>query len=337
MTAVVTGASGHLGACLVRELLGRGIPVRALVHHNTAPLEGLDVDPVHGDVRDEAALRRAFAGAEIVYHLAAVISIAGDRGGLVPAVNVGGAEAAASAALAEGVRRLVLCSSIHAFDLSACGPVLNETASRVPQQGGRHSAYDRSKADGERRVRVLLGRGLDAVIVHPTSVIGPYDYEPSLMGGVFLRLYRRRLPGLVAGGFDFVDVRDVAAGLVAAAERGRSGESYLLGGRFTTVRELAEVAAEITGSRPPRFTFPMRLARIGAPFLGLWARMTGGRAIYTGESLGILEGAPEVDTTKAEHDLGFTARPIEETVRDLYEWFAAEGRIPTMRADGGAA
>ena len=335
MTVVVTGASGHLGSCLVRDLLERGTRVRALVHRNTAPLEGLDVELAHGDVRDEDTLRGAFAGADIVYHLAAVISISGDRGGLVPAVNVDGAETVARVALETGVRRLVHCSSIHAFDMQASGPVLDETAARVPTRSRAHGAYDRSKAEGERRVRAVIERGLDAVVIHPSSVIGPFDFEPSLMGSVFLRLYRRSLPGLVVGGFDFVDVRDVSAGLLAAADRGSRGESYLLGGHFRTLRELADLAARVTGKAPPRFTFPPGVARVGIPFLWAWARLTRSEPLYTSESLGALQVAPEVDTSKAERDLGYAARPLEQTVGDLYRWFAVSGRLPAGGGSGG--
>jgi len=327
MTVVVTGASGHLGANLVRELLDREERVRVLVHRNTSPLDGLDVEAVRGDVLDREALRAAFAGADLVYHLAAVISISGDRHGKVRAVNVDGAENVARAALESGVRRLVHCSSVHSFDLRGGGPELDETAPRVPVGAGKRPAYDRSKADGERRVRALIDDGLDAVVVHPTGVIGPLDFEPSLMGGVFLRLYRGTLPGLIDGGFDFVDVRDVVRGLIAAAERGGRGESYLLGGHFCSVTELAALAAAVTGMRSPRLTFPMRVARLGVPLLWAVAKASRSEPLYTAESLEALRDAPRVDCGKAGRELGYTARPTKETVRDIYRWFARSGRI----------
>ena len=224
MRITVTGATGHVGANLVRALLARGDQVRALIHRihrDNRSLAGLDVERVAGDVLDPASLDRAFAGAEVVFHLAALISIQGDRGGLVPSVNVGGAKNAAEAALRAGVRRFVHTSSVHAFDLTR-GGVIDETS---PRSDGPHlAAYDRSKAAGERAVReVLARRGLDAVVVHPTGIIGPFDFEPSRMGRTLLGLRDRSLPSLVAGGFDFVDVRDVVQALLAAAERGRTG------------------------------------------------------------------------------------------------------------------
>jgi dihydroflavonol-4-reductase len=334
MRVVVTGASGHLGANLVRRLVVGGDRVRVLLHRHARALEGLGVEVVPGDVLDPASLRAAFEGQEVVYHLAGVVSIQGDVGGLVPAVNVEGAGNAARAALECGVRRMVHCSSVHAFDMSAGQGPLDETAPRVPAGSRRHPAYDRSKAEGERRVRGQIGRGLDAVIVHPTGVIGPFDFEPSRMGRVFLRLHRGTLPALVGGGFDFVDVRDVAEGMVGAAERGGAGESYLLGGHFCGVDDLAVVAASITGRRHARPTLPFWLARVGVPVLRLAAVVTRGEPLYTSESLGALQGGRLVDHSKAQRDLGFTPRPTAESVSDIYRWFAAQGMLPA--GTGGA-
>jgi len=327
LTVVVTGASGHIGANLVRELLARGDRVRVLVHRNTRAVEGLDVEIVSGDVLDPESLRAAFTGAEIVYHLAAVISIVGDPHGTVRAVNVGGAENAGRAALESGVGRMVHCSSVHAFDMETVGP-LDEAAARVPDDPRRYAAYDRSKAEGERRVRAVIAEGLDAVIVHPTGVIGPLDFGPSRMGQVFLRLYRRRLPSLVAGGFDFVDVRDVVQGLIAAGERGRRNESYLLSGHYVGIAEIATIAHGITGRKPPRLTLPIGVVRLGVPLMRLIAGLTGSEPLYTTESLRALRGTLDIDNWKARRELGFSPRPTVETVGDVYRWFAEQGLIP---------
>ncbi len=335
MTVIVTGASGHIGANLVRELLARGDRVRVLVHRNARALDGLDVELARGDVLDPDSLRAAFTGAEIVYHLAAVISIVGDPHGKVRAVNVGGAENAARAALECGVGRMVHCCSVHAFNMRGEGP-LDETGPRVSDDAWRHAAYDRSKAEGERRVRAVIAEGLDAVIVHPTGVIGPFDFEPSRMGQVFLRLYRRSLPSLVDGGFDFVDVRDVVQGLIAAAEQGRSNESYLLPGHHRRITEIAAIAQGITGKRSPRLTLPIGVARLGVPVMRMIAAVTGSEPLYTTESLQALHGSLEIDVAKARRELGYSARPTVESVRDVYRWFAGQGLIPrdAVLADG---
>jgi dihydroflavonol-4-reductase len=328
MTTVVTGASGHIGAALVRHLLARGERVRVLIHRDARALDGLAVEAVPGDVLDPESLCAAFAGADTVYHLAGVISITGDSRGRVRAVNVGGAENAARAALQCGARRLVHCSSVHAFDLRDAPVPLDETAPRAPDDPRRYAAYDRSKAEGERRVRALIAQGLDAVITHPTAVIGPFDFAPSHMGRVLLALYRRRLPALVQGGFDFVDVRDVAAGLAAAAERGGCGESYLLSGHYCSMVDLAALAAAVTGRRPPRLTLPVGVARLGTGVMSLAARRSGAEPLYTAESLGTLRRGRPVDHAKALRDLGYRPRPTAESVGDAYRWFAERGVIP---------
>jgi len=327
MTAVVTGASGHIGTNLIRALIDRGDRVRVVAHRNIVPFAGLDLEVVRGDVLNGDSLVEAFRGADILYHLAAVISIEGDPDGMVHRVNVDGAGNAAQAALMAGVRRMVHCSSVHAFDMHTGAAVIDESAPRVPEDSRSHAAYDRSKADGERRVRSLVNEGLDTVIVHPTGVIGPRDFEPSRLGHFLLRLQQGSLPSLVRGGFDFVDVGDVVSGMLAAAERGGKGESYLLSGHHHVVAELAQMAEEATGVRGPRLTVPMWLARAGVPFIKGVARLTGKPPLYTAESLAALRSSPRIDRSKAARDLGYVAGPIAESIRDSYRWFAEAGRL----------
>jgi dihydroflavonol-4-reductase len=322
---VVTGASGHVGANFVRALLARGDRVRVmLLPDDLDPdsLRGLDVERVVGDVRDPESLKRAFAGAELVVHLAAQISIIGPMGGLVHATNVLGARNVAEAALAAGARRMLHMCSVHAFDHTQPDP-LDENTARVT----RGPAYDCSKADGEKEVRAVAARGLDVVIVHPSGIIGPLDYRPSRMGTVFLDLYRRKLPSLLDGGFDFVDVRDVVSGSLAALERGRASESYLLTGGWRTIGEIAAAAESATGVKPPRFTSPMWLARAGAPFMEGWARIFRQEPLYTSESLLALRTHRSYKREKAELELGYRPRPLLESVRDTYRWFAENGRV----------
>jgi dihydroflavonol-4-reductase len=329
MRVVVTGASGHVGANLVRALVERGDQVRVVVRDRVDALAGVEVERVRGDVRDAASLRQAFAGAEVVYHLAAMISISGDPRGDVRTVNVEGTRNAAEAALAAGVRRLVHCSSVHAFDLyrpDARGGTIDEAWPRVPD-ATTHFAYDRSKAAGERALREAIGRGLDAVILHPSGIVGPFDYGPSRMGRVLLQLHRRTLPSLVQGAFDFVDVRDVVAGLIAAGERGRGGENYIVTGHHVSVPELARLAHEVTGVRPPRLNTPIWVAKLGVPvFMAIgWAQRR--EPLYTFESLAVLQSPGRFSWAKAERELGYRPRPLIDTVRDTYAWFESTGRL----------
>jgi dihydroflavonol-4-reductase len=326
MTTVVTGASGFIGSVLVRELLSRGGAVRAVVHTSRRALRGLDIDIVEADVRDPASLRAAFNGAESVFHFAAVISLAGDLGGRVTETNVRGAEHAARAALDAGVERYVHCSSIHAFDLTDGQSVIDETTPRV---GQKHPIYDRSKALGEARVRSVIAEGLPGVIVHPTAVMGPGDHRPSRIGQVLLDLAAGRLPALLPGGFDWVDVRDVCAGVLAAEQRGRVGESYLLSGRWHSARELATFGAEVTGVPPPRFDVPLWLARGLAPIGDAWGRLTRTEPRLNSDALAALRATRTISRTKAEAELGYTARSIRTSVRDAYRWFDEAGMLRT--------
>lgn len=335
-TVAVTGATGHVGSNLVRQLVARGDTVRALTRKpDPVELRGLSVERVPGDVTSGDGLDALVDGADLLVHLAAQISIVGPMNGLVHAVNVEGVRHVVAAARRAGLPRMVHCCSVHVFEPEPFDQPTDERRPRV--QRGDAPAYDVSKAEGEAVVRQAVAEGLDAVIVHPSGVMGPYDFRPSRMGHVLLKLYRRRLPALLGGGFDWVDARDVSAGILAAADRGRTGESYLLTGHYRTVAQVAEVAAEITGVPRPRLVCPKWVADIGAPFMDLAAWfMRGGEPLYTSESLMPLMLRMPYDRSKAEKELGYAPRPFEETVRDAYAWMLAQGVIEA-RTDAAKA
>ena len=324
MRVLVTGANGHIGANLVRALLSRGDKVRALIHRGAAAVDGLEIEMVRGDVRDPGSIAAAMDGVDSVFHLAAFISIDGPHNGLVHQINVDGSRNVAEAALAAGVRRLVHFSSIHAFKQTPGDQPLDEERAKVSGRG--HPAYDLSKAAGEAEVRTVIAKGLDAVIVNLSGVIGPFDFGPSRMGRVFLQLYERRIAGLVSDGFNWVDVRDVVAGALAAAERGRTGENYLLSGRWLTIRELASIAAEITGIAPPSLSSPMWLAR-SRP----WRYSTVPRCDARHCSRRSRRRRwPPIATSAATRPAGnwtmFPARPARR-VQAIYLWFVEAGRL----------
>lgn len=318
MFVAVTGACGHVGSALVRALLDRGDRVRAVDLRAGTGLDGLDVEFVAADVHDRSAVQDAFAGTDVAFHLAAKISVAGDPDGSVWSTNVAGARNAAEAALAAGVGRYVHTSSVHAFDLERCDEV-DETSPRA--ESDHLPVYDRSKSAGEQEVQDVIGRGLDGVIVNPTGVIGPFDFGPSRMGTVLLGLRSNRFRFVVPGGFDWVDVRDVADGMIAAANRGRTGENYLLSGHHQSVRGLAQIALWEAQIDAEPVTVPMWLAKGWGPFGTVVARRTGSPWALTSESLHALANDPPVTRDKAEQELGYRPRPTDETVRDAYAWF----------------
>lgn len=324
MTVVVTGATGHVGNTLVRALVERGAEVRAVIYgDDERVLDGLPVERVYADTRDAEAVRRAVSGADLVYHLAAVISIdeAGDR--LVRAVNVEGTRNVVEACLAQGVRRLVHMSSVHALAAEGTSGPIDETCPLIERADAL--AYDRSKADGERAVLQGVERGLDAVIVSPAAVLGPNDYGPSLLAESVLAL--QRSPFATEGAYNWVDVRDVVAGTLAAAERGRRGERYLLSGERLTVRELAELLAEHAGGRRPRATIPVRVLATALPWVSAYARLTKRRPLYTAHALRILVSPCDFVHHKARRELGFLPRPLAQTVVDAMRFYREVGYV----------
>jgi dihydroflavonol-4-reductase len=324
MRIAITGASGHVGGNLIRSLLQDGHSLRALVHHDHKALEGLPVEIFTGDVLDRSSLERLFTGVDLVYHLAARISIVPGEERLVHETNVIGPRNVVEASLKTGVGRLVHFSSIHAFSSQPVDRPIDEA--RPLCEGPDLMPYDRSKAGGEREIQAGLACGLDVVTVNPTAVLGPHDYRPSRMGTILCDLYRRSLPALVEGGFDWVDVRDVVDGAKAAAARGRRGEKYLLSGHWASVAGLAALAAEVTGRKPPRLVSPMWLARVGAPFVTTWARMAGRVPLFTSASLHSLRIHQQVSHDKAAREFGYRPRPLKETLEAVYQWFR-EARV----------
>jgi dihydroflavonol-4-reductase len=191
----------------------------------------------------------------------------------------------------------------------------------------RCPSYDRSKAAGEKEVRKGIERGLDAVIINPTGVIGPYDFEPSYFGEALLAIACRKLPALVGGGFDWVDVRDVVAGAMRAEECAPNGAKYLLPGHWVSVSGLAALVEEITSVPVPRFVCPLWLAHVGTPFTVAFARLTGGRPFYTSDSLRALKSNRNISHERASRDLGYNPRPFRETIVDTLRWFQENGYL----------
>ncbi|MFA6244043.1 MAG: SDR family oxidoreductase [Candidatus Hydrogenedentales bacterium] len=321
----VTGASGHIGANLVRALLERGDRVRVLVRKDVRAIEGLSVERVEGDVSDISALDKLIAGTDYVYHLAGKISLVPDRDGSVHRINVEGPRSVAEACLRHGVRRLVHFSSIHAFSEHPRDGVVDETRPLVDTSNP--FPYDRSKAEGERAIQEAVKRGLNAVIVNPTAVLGPWDFKPSALGSVFLDLFAHRMPVLVNGGFDWVDVRDICAGAMAAAEHGRVGEKYLLSGHHLPFPALTRIIENVTGIRMPRLVMPMWTAYLGIPFAAMASRISGKPPKFTRASLHALWNHQRISHEKASRELGYAPRPIEETIRDTHAWFEKAGHL----------
>jgi dihydroflavonol-4-reductase len=329
---VVTGATGHVGNVLVRDLLARKFSVRALVlpGDDRRPLADLDAELVHGDVTDLASLESAFAGADLVFHLAGIVTIMPGMSRLLEKVNVGGVRNVTAACRAAGVRRLVYTSSIHAIAEPPHGTVIDESQPFDPDRV--LGDYARSKA---RATLLLLDEvakgGLDAVICCPTGIIGPGDYGISNIGQLILDFASGHLKSYVSGAYDFVDVRDVARGLILAAEKGQTGRTYIFSGAQVHVPELMKELARNIGYPAPTYRIPTAIARAAGVLASAYYWILRRRPVFTAYSIDVLRSNSRVSSQRAREELGFTTRPWPESIRDQVEWFRSEGILPTRR------
>ena len=321
---VVTGAAGHVGANLVRALLEGGQPVRVLVHHDRRGLEGLDVEIVSGDLEDPDSLCRAFKGADLVYHTAALISIMMRDCDRLVAVNAVGTHNVAEACLQCGVGRLVHFSTVDALEYDPSGTPLDE--SRPLIRSHRYPPYARSKAVADRQVRRAVAQGLDAVTLYPSAIIGPYDHRLGFPNEGLMAICKGKLWALIDGGFDWVDVRDVVAGAIQAATRAPAGGRYILSGHWATLHDLAVLANQVNGVKVPRLIVPMWLAEFGAPFLVTGSLLMGKRPLYTSAALQPLRGNHHISHARATSDLDYQPRPLKETIADTWQWFETDSR-----------
>jgi dihydroflavonol-4-reductase len=329
----VTGASGHIGANLVRELISRGYEVVALVRQSSEALEGLALTRVDGDILDLPSLRRAFAGADTVYHLAAYVSIQPGESERFETINVRGTELVIEACLAEKVNTLVYFSTIHALQPGRCDKVIDEDCPLVgqPRQGGE---YDYSKAEAERCIRALEPASLNTRIVYPTAVVGPHDFHGGPVGQAILRMARGELPILIEGGYDWVDARDVAWGAVEAAEKGCDGDRFILSGHRVNVVGVARTVAGFSRLPPPWLSCPLWLARLGAPFLVAWSKIRGEAPLYTRYALDVLAEERLVSHARATRVLGYRPRTFRESIGVMIAFYEESGWLQRKRKNG---
>lgn len=320
----VTGGSGRLGNSLVRALLERGDQVRVLEPGNGTPesLAGLDVELIHGSVLDKAAVEQAIGDAEVVYHLAAKVDLDRDLDGSVMAVNVEGSRNIAEACLAKGIR-LVHTSSHHALVLEPLSEPLDESK---PLALDHKCFYHRSKAIAEKLVTDMVReQGLNAVIVNPGTLTGPHDYEPSMMGQGLIDLARGKLPAMLGINADCADARDVAAAMINAAERGRSGERYLLTGPAVSMREMAAIWSEISGCKIPKIFLPLWTGWLFIPFTVGIARLMRRKPLFTPNMLRASVANDAINIDKAREELDYNPRPITDSLRDAHAFYCTQG------------
>ena len=316
---MVTGATGHVGNVLVRKLLEHREKVRALIlpGESRESISGLKVEAFEGDILNLDSVFESLRGIKGIFHLAGVISIMPGPNLLVRKVNVEGTKNILRAAMEKGIEKLVYTSSIHAIQRVEDG-VIDE---RVPyDMNNPYGAYDRSKAEATLEVLNAARCGLEAVVACPTGVIGPYDFRGSMMGAVIHDAAVAKPTLYVDGAYDFVDVRDVADGLISAAGNGKRGESYILSGQKISVRYLLETVREITGKHFFQMKIPFDLAKFAAMFTPMYYRFAKETPRFTPYSLEVLQSNSNISHAKATRELGYSPRSLYESIKDTVKW-----------------
>jgi dihydroflavonol-4-reductase len=327
--AFVTGASGFVGSAVVRVLIRSGYGVRALVRRDSprVNIEGLGIEVLEGDMRDAEAVAAAVKGARFVFHVAADYRLWAPDVGEILRTNVDGTRVVMTAARSAGAERIVYTSSVATLKLEEGGRPADETNPLTEQEA--IGAYKRSKVAAERLVEGMIGScGLPAVIVNPSTPVGPRDVRPTPTGRIIVEAASGRMPAFVDTGLNLVHVDDVAAGHVAALERGRIGERYILGGENLTLAALLARIAVLTERPPPRIRLPRALVYPLALGAETVARFTRREPFATLDGLRMAKYKMFFTSAKAERELGYTSRPIEEALRDALAWFRARGYVP---------
>ncbi|HYM62305.1 MAG TPA: hopanoid-associated sugar epimerase [Thermoanaerobaculia bacterium] len=323
---LVTGGTGFIGAHVVRALLAKGARVRCLVRPAGVRrnLDGLAVDLVEGDLRDGASLFRAMSGIRTVYHCAADYRLWARDPRELYASNVEGTRNVLAAAAKAGVRRIVYTSSVAAIGIAHDGAADEETPMHP---GDLIGAYKKSKYEAELVARQAADDGLPVVIVNPSTPLGELDVKPTPTGQIIVDFLNGKMPAYVETGLNLVDVRDVAAGHLLAAEKGRIGERYILGNRNATLKELFDVLARISGLRSPRVKLPHWIPMAFAAVDTTWSKVTGRAPRVPFDSARMARHRMYFESAKAVRELGLPQTPIEQALERAVQWFRDNGYV----------
>lgn len=318
--AVVTGASGHIGYALIKELEAKKERFRILIRSKNKIFDGFSCEMAFGDVTDRESLEKAFEGADTVYHLAGVIDIGTGHEELTRQVNVQGTMNVVDACKKCGVRRLVYASSVDILKSLPGNETMTEencfNLDRVNE-----GIYAQTKAEATRYVLDNMDDKFEVIVVLPGACIGPYDYKVSSAGKIVRMIMRYGIPASLGfGAYNFVDVRDVAKGMIGAAEKGGAGECYLLTGEVVTADTLIHLVAEQSGKRTPRAKLPLWVVKPLAPLAEVYYKISGQAPVFTRTSIDILNRNCNFSYQKATNDFGYKPMSAKQSISDTVAW-----------------
>ena len=323
--SVITGASGHIGYALLMHLLEQGEQVRLLLRRDEPRFENLPCEKIYGDVTDINSLENCFEGAHTVYHLAGIIDINNGNDSLVWKVNLEGVMNAVAASEKCGVKRFVYASSVDAFAPLPEGKTMREQQHFDPDDV--EGTYAKTKATATNYVLKKCAAGFPGIIIYPGACIGPYDYKASNAGEMVRMCINGHMPAsLKFGAYNFVDVRDVARGMYAAAQKGRLGEGYILCGEPISTDDFITTVMRVCGKKPPRLKMGKGLVAAAAPLMEQYYKMAHKTPLFTRYTIRKLTSNCNFSIEKAKAELDYAPMSVEQSIRDMVEWIKENER-----------
>ena len=325
--ALITGSSGHVGSNLIRELTKQNYKIRCIdFDGDHRAYEGFDVELIKGDITQKDSLVPIFKDVEIVFHTAALINLDRRYKDQIRLVNVSGTENVCQASLNAGVKKLIHFSSVDAFYRFPIEEPLLEDRKLINDPNA--VPYDLSKADGQKIVINYCQQGLDARIIHPTSIVGPNDFKPGLPMQEMVNLANGKRKVLPNWGYNFVDVRDLCITAISAVSKGKTGQNYIVGGEYHMYSYIAELMEEQLGRTVLLGTIPNFVSYLGLPYEYIKSLITKKPRVLTVDTLHTGKtGNKVVPSTLARSELGHNPRPLEETIHDMVSFFQKRGLI----------
>ena len=325
--ALITGGSGHVGSNLTRELIKQGYNVRCIdFDKDHRAFEGLDVELMEGDITDRDSLNHIFNGVDIVFHTAALINLDRRYKDQIRKVNVDGTKNVCEAGLNAGVKKMVHFSSVDAVYRFPIDEPLYEDRKLIDDVNAM--PYDLSKADGHKIVLDYCSKGLNASIIHPTSIVGPNDFKPGIPMQALVDMANGKRKLMPNWGYNFIDVRDLCSTAISAVENGKTGQNYLVGGEYCMYLQIAEYMSEQLGRKTVLGSVPDFVTYFALPFEYIKSIIKKQPRVITLDSIHTAQtGNYFIPSSLAREELGHNSRPIKETINDTVEFFVNRGLI----------